>query len=489
MACKVVQPNLSDGLQGGSEVLSDSASGCSTPDQPRSDVASSLGSRPLSRCSSAPSLGLGLAGDNAPSKRQCMQSLSDTVLAVVARRNARRCQEAEGPPKRSFSLPAVLTAEEQEGSEDSAQNERGPQGRRLRLSQARLIIPRSVSQYFECCRYARAHSEGLLFASTEPEGPMAARRELAPRALSDSVLARRRLLGLQSLQEAEDSPSEGVGPGGVKAKKATRKLPIEELVEGSLFEGQIVRTNRLGLLVDIGATQLGLLRWKLVRGVPKNLLQAGEALANLEVHQIQIKKRRFSLYLMAVGHDGEELEETGYLDILARIASWAGVVMPMAKGAPDGGDTVPSTNKQGSAVKASSPGTISLAVPDAPSDKRRRRPKHRKNAAAAAEVDPTGSAWSGGPWSAWAKAAQPGGTQAWGSQRSTQAWSSDTRNVAWTSSEWNGASAAWADSSWGDGWAAESTWASEQVPGRPVPAASGQQWRARHRGRGRGQRA
>lgn len=149
-------------------------------------------------------------------------------------------------------------------------------------------------------------------------------REQVPRALSDSALvrhARRQWM----FQEPEGEP-EQVGPGGVKAR--TTPLKLEEVSNGSLHEGKITKRTRRGVLIDFGSVSQGLVRWKDLEGVPRKLLQKGEVLSNLEVQKVNMAKKHVFLHLIPVGHDGDELEETRYGDIISRIANWASVALP-----------------------------------------------------------------------------------------------------------------------------------------------------------------
>eukprot|EP00930_Biecheleria_cincta_P040039 TRINITY_DN27469_c0_g2_i1.p1 TRINITY_DN27469_c0_g2~~TRINITY_DN27469_c0_g2_i1.p1 ORF type:complete len:492 (-),score=81.61 TRINITY_DN27469_c0_g2_i1:175-1581(-) len=326
MAVEVMSPDFADDPQ----TEKDLSSGCTTP------AASSRGRLGSPSASSAPpsprqgvrGSGLVNSGDEDFAERSQQRSLSDRIIAYLRRRDTRQSWAASLPP-RSSSLPAVLASDDADEESDD-ERPASPQ-RRLRLSVAQLIIPRSVSQYLQI-RFSKPQSEGLIFAHSveEPEDEMGNSREQVPRALSDSALirhARRQWM----FQEPEGEP-EQVGPGGVKAR--TTPLKLEEVSNGSLHEGMITKCTRRGVLIDFGSVSQGLVRWKDLRGVPKKLLQKGEVLSNLEVQRVDLEKKHVFLHLIPVGHDGEELEETVYDAIISRIANWASVALPSRDGEP-----------------------------------------------------------------------------------------------------------------------------------------------------------
>jgi len=234
-----------------------------------------------------------------------VRTLSDSFMVV---RGGGRIVAT--PQLRSNSLPAVLT-EPPDAPEDS-DDEKRPSGnsRGLRLSQAVLIIPRTVSEYFECCRYVRSHSGGLLMAHIRhPEDStfVQAQKSVPPRAISEPPRRPR-----------PSSPSRDDGP--------PPRVPVEKLKQGSRLEGRIMRVAGIGLFVDVGATKLGLLRRKDCKGVPKRLLQRNEVLSNLTVLDVDVEKGRFSLGVKCV--DGSNVQELAYLAVLQRIAGWASVELP-----------------------------------------------------------------------------------------------------------------------------------------------------------------
>eukprot|EP00931_Biecheleriopsis_adriatica_P029213 TRINITY_DN17376_c0_g1_i1.p1 TRINITY_DN17376_c0_g1~~TRINITY_DN17376_c0_g1_i1.p1 ORF type:complete len:476 (+),score=77.96 TRINITY_DN17376_c0_g1_i1:51-1478(+) len=436
MACEVRNPSQG-GCGSGLERLEESsrrlASGGMTPDGPRSvSSGEEAESRPLSRCSS------GAALCHKSSDRQGIKSLSDGVIPYVARREFRQRWQSEQPSK-AASLPAVIHQNEDE--DEHEEEGRRHSSHRLRLSQAQLIIPESVSQYLELCRFSRSHSEGLIFARhREEEGC----RELVRRRLqSDSVLLRRRYW--QIMQEASDGAAPLTGPGGVKARPE-RKLELEQLLAGSLHEGQIVKLRKHGVLVDIGAVVHGFLRWKILRGVPRTLIKTGEAFSNLEVQHIDLRRRRFELVLVPIGHDGEELKEVGYQEILERIAAWASVVLP---------GSMSRSSKTSRGSKGKSGGKAGADVVDAVKTgkgKRKRRARtgasnaaeapslHNKQCALPANCDP----WASEDW-------QTKGTPVSANSRSWNSWEwSDCQNRDWHKDSWAG-SHSW---QWTESWPA-----------------------------------
>uniref|UniRef100_A0A6T0XMT8 S1 motif domain-containing protein n=1 Tax=Alexandrium monilatum TaxID=311494 RepID=A0A6T0XMT8_9DINO len=244
-----------------------------------------------------------------------VRSLSDSVAVQQA-----VCRGGEAPAtpgRRCASVPAVL-APRPRGT--PRENREGPRPG-ISLSQARLIIPRSISEYLECCRFARPHSDGLLWVCTVPEGIFATCRGVVPRALSEGLLGGRLC--------AQSPPGrQGSQPGGEERPPPKPRIPVNKLKQGMVMEGRIVRTAPVGLFVDVGATRQGLLRWRDSRGVPRQLLRRDQVLSNMTVIHVWPKKRRFSLRIDGIGVDDENLEEEAYGEILRRIAGWAGVTLP-----------------------------------------------------------------------------------------------------------------------------------------------------------------
>lgn len=107
-------------------------------------------------------------------------------------------------------------------------------------------------------------------------------------------------------------------PGGVKKQG---HVCLATMNKEKMYEGKIVKAFKLGLLLDINADVLGLLRWKHVRGVPRKLLKEGGHLANLRVDTV--RGTRFTLRLECIGHDGQTFEEEDYPDVVARVYEWA----------------------------------------------------------------------------------------------------------------------------------------------------------------------
>lgn len=58
-------------------------------------------------------------------------------------------------------------------------------------------------------------------------------------------------------------PPEACTRGDLKQPK--HRMTIENLVQDKLYDGKIVKKIRAGLLIDINAGCLGLLRWRLVK--------------------------------------------------------------------------------------------------------------------------------------------------------------------------------------------------------------------------------
>lgn len=208
------------------------------------------------------------------------------------------------------------------GSESSTSSSRdSPRNRpRLTLSQAKLIIPRTESEYKDCCRFARSHSEGLLFAKTpdtEVTGALVGCRDIVPRALSEGLLGGR----LRAAQPHDQRQGES-------EPKEVLPTPVQELEIGAMLEGKIIRVAGIGFFIDVHATRLGLLTRRQCRQAPKQMLKKGEILSNLVVLHVNKKKKQFTLGLEGIGHGGDDIAEVAYDAIYRRIAAWAGVKLP-----------------------------------------------------------------------------------------------------------------------------------------------------------------
>mmetsp|Transcript_77000 Transcript_77000/g.214079 ORF Transcript_77000/g.214079 Transcript_77000/m.214079 type:complete len:495 (-) Transcript_77000:227-1711(-) len=227
-----------------------------------------------------------------------VRTISDSMLVV---RGGGRVPGVATMP--TASLPAVLAPRPERNGGDS----RPPPGRGLRASQARLIIPRTISEYFECCRYARSHTGGLLLDTVEPSGTFVeAAKEMPQRAFSE--------------------PPRRPMPAPGHADQPPPRIPVAKLQQGARLEGRISRVAGLGAFVDVGATALGLLRWRNCKEVPRRFLRKGEILSNLVVLSVDAERSRFALSLKRVG--GFNVEEEPYAEVLERIAGWASVTLP-----------------------------------------------------------------------------------------------------------------------------------------------------------------
>ena len=80
-------------------------------------------------------------------------------------------------------------------------------------------------------------------------------------------------------------------------------MAVTHLVKDKFYKGQIVKKISLGLLIDINAECLGLLRWRSVRGVPKKLQKVGGFLEHLLVSKVNQETTRFTLKLPSAGFD------------------------------------------------------------------------------------------------------------------------------------------------------------------------------------------
>mmetsp|Transcript_8249 Transcript_8249/g.13752 ORF Transcript_8249/g.13752 Transcript_8249/m.13752 type:complete len:323 (+) Transcript_8249:2-970(+) len=223
----------------------------------------------------------------------------------------------------------------------------GP-NRDISLSAARLIIPRTISEYFDFCRFSRSHSDGLLLASTSPSGVFASCRDMVPHALSEGLLGGRLLAAVGDLSRRHDRGADG------RPAEPPPPVPVEELQEGAIVEGKILRMADIGFFMDIGATEPGLLRRRSCRGVPRRLLQRGQVLSNLVILRVDRTKRRFTLGLRSI--DGwNHFEEEAYDVILHRIATWAGVDLS-------------ATVQEGDNKSAPAPQTASASAAGSPAD-------------------------------------------------------------------------------------------------------------------------
>ncbi|CAE7447604.1 unnamed protein product [Symbiodinium pilosum] len=144
-----------------------------------------------------------------------------------------------------------------------------------------------------------------------------------PKNNSDAILALREVRELL----LEEVVGHGhLGPddytrGGVKTCK--QRMPIEGLVQDKFYEGKIVKKTRAGLMLDLNAECLGLLRWRLLKGVPKKLQKVGGFLANLLVTKIEKAEQRVILKLQGIGFSHDTIEETRYKDIYGYVHHWS----------------------------------------------------------------------------------------------------------------------------------------------------------------------
>jgi len=194
---------------------------------------------------------------------------------------------------------------------------------RMSLSQARLIIPRSPSEYKACCRFARSHSEGLLLSSTPQRqltDALKGSRRLEPKAFSETLMGGKMIPFLLDARRQWQSQAD--------APKVAPPTPVDQLKVETLLEGKIVRITNAGFLIDVHAAALGFLARRHVRLVPKTLLKKGSPLSNLKVINVNCAKQQFSLSVETIGQGSDEIQEVAYDAILRRIAAWAGVEVP-----------------------------------------------------------------------------------------------------------------------------------------------------------------
>eukprot|EP00927_Polykrikos_kofoidii_P065691 TRINITY_DN61424_c0_g1_i1.p1 TRINITY_DN61424_c0_g1~~TRINITY_DN61424_c0_g1_i1.p1 ORF type:complete len:458 (+),score=59.92 TRINITY_DN61424_c0_g1_i1:176-1549(+) len=239
-----------------------------------------------------------------------VRTVSDSILVVRGGGRVPGCAVLRSP-----TLPAVLAPPSPRGGEKTATSH-------LSRSQARLIIPRTISEYFECCRFARSHTAGLLPIHENSKTEDSVNFRELVRAFSEGLLG-----GRVFPPNPGDNRQSG-DQDNSRSNQPPRRIPVSELSVGALMEGKIVRISALGLLVDVGATALGLLKRKDCQNVPRRLLRRGEVLSNLQVLSVDGEKGRFTLRVKSV--DGSTLEELVYIDVLELIAGWASVDLPPA---------------------------------------------------------------------------------------------------------------------------------------------------------------
>eukprot|EP00929_Paragymnodinium_shiwhaense_P119934 TRINITY_DN91840_c0_g1_i1.p1 TRINITY_DN91840_c0_g1~~TRINITY_DN91840_c0_g1_i1.p1 ORF type:complete len:437 (+),score=85.56 TRINITY_DN91840_c0_g1_i1:103-1311(+) len=244
-----------------------------------------------------------------PALRRCRvlfrNGYSESYVAMCA-----AVQTAAGHGLRKNSLPAVLRVPPM----PRRRSEDNPPPRRLRLSQAQLIIPRTPSEYLEV-RLSRSQSEGLLMSRPKRDFDMVDVQLLAAKAYSEGLLAGRQAVRRSSDVQGEDEP-----------QKPPRRRRLEELREGHVLEGMIVRVTPSGLIIDVGATKTGLLRHRDCAGIQRRFLKKGEVISNLVVQSVDAEQKKLFLQLRLV--DGPKVEDLAYAPILRHIASWAKVDLP-----------------------------------------------------------------------------------------------------------------------------------------------------------------
>ena len=180
-----------------------------------------------------------------------------------------------------------------------------------------------------------------------------------PKNNSDAILALREVRELL-LEEVVGHGHHGPDDytrGGVKTCK--QRMPIEGLVQDKFYEGKIVKKTRAGLMLDLNAECLGLLRWRLLKGVPKKLQKVGGFLANLLVTKVDTAEQRVILKLQGIGFSHDTIEETRYKDIYGYVHHWS-----QLPGAPSYPRLVPQL------AEADADATARVNRPLAPRDKR-----------------------------------------------------------------------------------------------------------------------
>lgn len=146
--------------------------------------------------------------------------------------------------------------------------------------------------------------------------------------LSDAVLALPRVRRMLA-EAAEREEEEARARSGVK-----RPLKLDELAKDKFYDGRIVKRTRIGILVDINATFPGLLRWRVLRGVPRQLLKIGGCLVT-QVVKADTKPRRLSLKVQSVGFGDDTIEEKDLEELQSRVADWS--TRDLTKPAPAAG--------------------------------------------------------------------------------------------------------------------------------------------------------
>lgn len=141
-----------------------------------------------------------------------------------------------------------------------------------------------------------------------------------PKSNSDAILALRQVRELL-LEECVRPPPGAYARGGVQ--KSKMRMTIGDIVQDKFYDGKIVKKVPAGLIIDINAECLGLLRWRLVRGVPKKLQKVGGFLGNLLITKVDKEARQFSLKLQGIGFDHDTIEETYYKDIYGYVHCWS----------------------------------------------------------------------------------------------------------------------------------------------------------------------
>ena len=135
-----------------------------------------------------------------------------------------------------------------------------------------------------------------------------------PKSNSDAILALRQVRELL-LEECVRPPRGAYGAYARGGVKKSMRMTIEDIVQDKFYDGKIVKKVRAGLMIDINAECLGLLRWRLVRGLPKKLQKVGGFLGNLMITKVDKEAKHFSLKLQGIGFDHDTIEETYYKDI------------------------------------------------------------------------------------------------------------------------------------------------------------------------------
>eukprot|EP00403_Amphidinium_massartii_P008895 CAMPEP_0178421704 /NCGR_PEP_ID=MMETSP0689_2-20121128/26785_1 /TAXON_ID=160604 /ORGANISM="Amphidinium massartii, Strain CS-259" /LENGTH=174 /DNA_ID=CAMNT_0020043225 /DNA_START=120 /DNA_END=641 /DNA_ORIENTATION=+ len=98
-------------------------------------------------------------------------------------------------------------------------------------------------------------------------------------------------------------------------------IPLEDVQEGRVVGGVIVRMCPVGVFVDIGAEVCGFLPWRAIRGVPRRYVKKGEALGNLAVAKVDLKRKRLTLKFFPL--IGRSFPSDEYEDIENQVGEWA----------------------------------------------------------------------------------------------------------------------------------------------------------------------